>query len=93
MIDRLRVIFATVLFCISSYLVYDLFANGFSWVTLLISICGYLLIHYIWPKRTSQDSDWIDLLELVVDLPYRSIALALRSIGSLLRNGDVGIGL
>lgn len=91
--DVVRIIAATVIFAISTYLVYDLFANGFSWIVLLFCLGGYVLVHYIWPKNTSSDSSWFDLLELIVDLPFRSIAFAIRSIGRLLKSGDGDIGI
>jgi hypothetical protein len=93
--DELRVIVAIMVFSVSTYLVYDLFAAGFSWAVLLVCIGGYVLVHYIWPKKSSEDSNWYDILEILVDLPYRSIALAIRSIGKMLRNsdGDIGIDL
>lgn len=88
-----RVILAIVVFCISSYLVYDLFANGFSWAVLFFCISGYVLVHYIWPKRAFRDSGWYDVLEMVIDLPYRTIAVVLRSIGRIFRGGDGDIGV
>lgn len=90
---ELRVLFATILFTISSYLIYDLFANGFHWLVLLAAITGYLLIHFIWPKHASDESAWYDTLELIFDLPYRCIALFVRSIGKAFRNGDGDIGV
>lgn len=89
----LRVILATSLFCISTYLIYDLFAYGFSWTVLFFCIAGYLLVHFTWPKDYGIDSDWLEILEFVVDLPYRVIALALRSIGKAIRSSDNDIGI
>ena len=95
MMDVARVVIATFLFCVSSYLVYDLFALGFSWPVFFVCIGGYILVHYIWPKNSSNDSTWCDILELIVDLPYRSIAFAIRSIGRTLggKDGDIGLDL
>lgn len=93
--DEFRVALAIVIFSISSYLVYDLFAHGFDWIVLLLSIAGYLLVHYIWPRYSTGESAWYDPLEFIFDLPYRTIALLIRSLGKLLRNndGDIGIDL
>lgn len=93
--DLLRTIFATILFCTSSYLVYDLFTSGFDLIVLLFCIGGYLLSHYILPEKKPEAGDWFDILELVIDLPYRLIALSIRSIGRLIRSsdGDIGIDL
>ena len=93
--NEFRVFISVSLFCISSYLAYDLFANGFNLVVLVTCIFGYVLVHYIWPKHKDDDSAWYDLLEIVVDLPFRAMATLLRSIGRIAKsaNGDTGIDL
>jgi hypothetical protein len=93
--DLIRTIAATILFCTSTYLVYDLFANGFDLIVLLFCIGGYLFSHYILPEKKLGAGDWFDILELVIDLPYRMIAFLLSSLGRLLRgsDGDIGIDL
>lgn len=79
--DILRAISSIFIFSVSTYLVFDLFINGFNLVVFLVCICGYVLVHYLWPRKNDDESDWFDWLEVIVDLPYRSIALVLRSIG------------
>ncbi len=93
--DVFRAIIAIIIFSLSSYLVYDIFANGFNWAVLLFCIGGYIIVHFIWPKKSSGDSEWYDILEIIVDLPYRSIAFAIRSIGKVVKSsdGDIGIDL
>lgn len=91
--DELRVVIAIITFCISAYLGYDLFANGFSWPVLFLCCIGFLSVHYIWPRNSSNDSNWYDVLEIVIDLPYRAIAMTLRAIGRGLRSGDGDIGI
>ena len=90
--DSLRIILATVLFCLSAYLCCDLFANGFDWIVLAVATAGFFLTHIIWPKD-ARDEGWFDILEFIVDLPYRSIALFVRSLGRLFRDGDIGVDL
>lgn len=93
--DTFRVFAATGVFCLSSYLVYDLFAQGFSWPSLIFCAAGYLAVHYIWPKKRTDYGDWYDVLEELIDLPYRAMATAIRGIGKLFRHadGDTGIDL
>lgn len=93
--ETFRVIAATSVFCLSSYLVYDLFAQGFSWPTLIFCVAGYLAAHYIWPKKHTDNNGWYDVLEVLIDLPYRAVAMAIRGIGKLFRHadGDIGIDL
>ena len=85
---ELRVLAATILFTISSYLIYDLFANGFNWLVLLAVITGYLLVHFIWPKYSSPEGAWYDALDLIFYFPYRCIALLVRSKGKVFHSGD-----
>ncbi len=90
--DVIRGIVAVLIFCSSSYLVYDLLAVGFSWPVLLVCIGGFILAHYIWPKNIDSDNEWCDVVGFIVDLPYRSLALAIRSVGKVLKSdGDTGI--
>ncbi len=91
--DFLRELTSIIVFSISAYLVYDLIANGFNWVVLVVCLTGFVLVHYIWPKNSGHTGDWIDYIELIIDLPFRAIAFFLRSIGKLLRNKDADIGL
>ena len=91
--DIIRVIAATLLFCFSTYLIYDLFANGFSWIVLGFCVGGFVAAHYLWPKDHGIDFGLLDYMELVVDLPFRAMALAVRSIGRIFRHGDADIGI
>ncbi|WP_028865367.1 hypothetical protein [Psychromonas aquimarina] len=93
--NEFRVFLAVVIFFISTYLVFDLFANGFDWIVLVFALVGYILIHYIWPKDKESESVWYDLLEYVVDLPFRTMAYMIRLLGRIVRgsDGDIGIDL
>lgn len=93
--DDFRALLAIVIFFFSSYLVYDLIANGFSWSVLVACIIGFWIVHFIWPKNQSQESSWYDFLEIVIDLPYQAVAFSLRSVSRLVRgsDGDIGIDL
>ncbi|MCK7598619.1 hypothetical protein M0G74_15180 [Microbulbifer sp. CAU 1566] len=71
----------------SIYLVFDLFAQGFSLTVLAGTIVFYLLAYYTWPKKEKEsDSVWLDIAELIVELPFRLIASLLRGLGRLLSN-------
>lgn len=93
LMDDIRAALAITLFGISSYLVYDLFANGFSWLVLAALLAGYLLAHFIWPRKDNSEESWYDILEVFIDLPYRSIALFIRSIGRLWSRADADVDL
>ncbi len=89
--NKFRVVIAIMIFSVSSYLLYDLIANGFEWFVLFVVIGGYVLVHFAWPKSRADERAWYDVLEIIFDLPYRLIALLVRSIGRIFKDGDVGI--
>jgi intein/homing endonuclease len=86
-------VIAIFIFFVSSYLVYDLFSNGFNIFVLLGALIGYLIVHFIWPKNRNSESVWYDSLEFIFDLPYRTIALFLRGLFSWGRKGDIDVDL
>lgn len=90
--DYFRAFLSTCLFLFSSYLVYDLFANEFTWTVLGFCAGGYIGSYYLWPKDNDFDSQPLDYLEIIVELPFQSMALGIRSIGRLIRNADADIG-
>jgi len=93
--NEFRVFLSVVIFCICLYLIYDLFANGFSWITLAFSLFGFISIHFIWPKHKESESVWYEILEGVVDFPFQAMAFFIRSIARIFKNseGDIGIDL
>ncbi|MCP4321620.1 MAG: hypothetical protein GY787_07170 [Alteromonadales bacterium] len=91
--NEFRVFLATVVSIICSYLVFDLVINGFDWIVLTVIVIGFFSVHYIWPKNKESESVWYDLLEYVVDLPFRTIAYLVRSLGRIFKGADGDIGL
>lgn len=88
----IRYILAIACFCLGLYLVYDLFANGFDWMILLATIASFVIAHAIKPKADDHStSDFLDILDLVIELPFRSVALLIRSLGAVFRRGSDGI--
>ncbi len=77
----------------SSYFVFDLIFYDFDWLLLIASILGYVLAHYIWPPKFDDESHWYDLLEYVVDLPFRILITSIRGIGSVFKNSDSSFDL
>jgi len=88
---ELRVLLATGLFSTGAYLVYDLIAHGFDPAVLVGCIAGFALAHVVWPHDGHAEASWVDMLEWIVDLPYRAMALTLRSLGRLLRFTDADL--
>lgn len=79
--NELRVVLAVSVFLLSSYFLIDMLLLGFSLNLLLAVIVGYTASHYIWPRQFATQSTWYELLEWIVELPFRALALIVRSIG------------
>jgi hypothetical protein len=89
--DDFLAVVAIFIFCISGYLVFDLFYTGFSWAVLLSAIGGFSLVHAIWPKKHDEDSAWYDALEYIFYFSYRFTVACIRGI---VKGGDtVGFDL
>jgi len=86
-----RAALAVFVYCISLYLIYDLWANGFSIYIVLACLLGFVTAHYLWPKERSGESAWYEALELIIDLPFRTIAFSIRGLGRL--SGKDGVDL
>lgn len=78
--DLLRILLSICVFCISAYLAVDLFVYGFSLPVLLFCIGGFVLVHFLRPKKSSVDNGFYEIVDLVLDLPYRTIATIIRSM-------------
>ena len=91
--ELIRILLSICVFCISAYLAVDLFVYGFSLPVLLFCIGGFVLVHFLRPKKSSVDDGFYEIVDLVLDLPYRTIATIIRNIGRLFRDGDGGVDL
>lgn len=89
--NELRALLASGLFATGVYLIYDLLAHGFDLAVLIGCAAGFVLAHWVWPRDGSAEASWYDMLEWVVDMPYRAMALALRALGRLLRFTDADL--
>ncbi len=91
--NNFRVFLATSIFIMSSYFVFDLIFYGFDWLLLIVSLFGYVFAHYIWPPKHDNESNWYDLLEYVVELPFRILASIIRGLSGLIKNSDSSFDL
>lgn len=78
-------------YLMSTYFVIDLIIYTFDWILLLVSIVGFVFAHYLWPPKCDNESVWYDLLEIVIELPFRAMALFIRGLAKLFKHGDSGI--
>jgi hypothetical protein len=95
MINELRLLLAVLLFCLGIYLIWDLFVAGFDFIVLVSSIICFIAAHYVKPKSDDRDEPsavW-DLVDLIVDIPFRTISIFLRAISKPFKGDVDGIDL
>lgn len=86
--NHLRVFLSITLFIISAYFLIDIVIYSFDWLLLLLSIIGFCTAHYIWPAKHNDEQTWYDIFEIVIELPFRAIAMFFRGIGKFFKNSD-----
>ena len=95
MINELRFFLAVMLFCLGIYLVWDLFVAGFDFIVLLSSLFCFVAAHYIKPKSDDGDDSSVvfDILDFIVDIPFRAISIFLRAISKPFKGDADGFDL
>ena len=88
-----RAVLAIFFFCVSLYLIYDLWANTFDIFVLLACILGFAAAHYLWPKERDSENTWYDYLEFIIDLPFRTIAFTIRGLSRLFGKESVDVDI
>jgi len=91
--NNFRVLLSVAIFLLSSYFLFDLILFGFNWLLLVFSIIGFVGVHYLWPPKHDDESPWYDALELIIELPYRAMAMLVRGLGQVFKNADSGLNL
>jgi len=91
--NNFRVFLSISLFIISSYFIIDLIIYTIDWLLLLLSLIGFVCAHYLWPRKHDDESAWYDVLEVIIELPSRAIALFFRGLSKLVKNADSGLDL
>ncbi len=91
--SNFRVFLSISIFIISSYFIVDLVIYSFDWLLLFVSIIGFVCSHYLWPPKHEDESSWYDILEVVIELPFRAISLFIRGLGKVFKNSDSGLDL
>jgi membrane protein implicated in regulation of membrane protease activity len=95
--DFVRIVLSIAAFIIGFYLIVDLVVEGFDFAVLICAVVSFLLAHVLWPEHERKDDDklyLIDIIELVVQLPYNLVVTILRGIGRIAKDGgDTGLDL
>ena len=90
----LRMILAILVFLLGCYLIYDMVAQGFSWLVLAAVVTSFVVANLLWPKgRKENDAvenslEFVDVIEILITLPFRAFALFLRTIGRVGKDID-----
>lgn len=95
MIDEIRLFLAVLLFCLGGYLVWDLFAAGFDVIVLVSMLFCFILARYIKPKpgdRNESSAVW-DVLDFIVDIPFKAISIFLRAVSKPFKGDADGFDL
>jgi hypothetical protein len=90
--DAFRYLLALLLCLLGFYLIFDLFAHGFSSTVLLAMLGAFVAAHLVKPRRTDdQDANaLVEFLDLFVDWPFRLLSAGLRSLGRNAGSSDLG---
>ncbi|MFT5760811.1 MAG: putative membrane protein [Alteromonadaceae bacterium] len=84
----LREIIAVLAFVVGCVLLADLVSNGFNWTNLFIVVLCFVGAYIIWPsKKKGQRDDgnsFIDILEVLIELPVEIFLWLLKIIGRIL---------
>ncbi len=82
--EGIRACLALTLFVLGVYCLIELLISGFDPELLLAAVACLALAYWVLPKRREHAEDaywWVDLIELLVEFPYRAIALLFRGLG------------
>ena len=84
----LRAALALSSFMLGCYLILDLLLAGFSVWVLIVAVLAFVATHFLWPKGEELNSDVLDVIGDLIDLPYRLIALMLRGVVNIGKSAD-----
>jgi multisubunit Na+/H+ antiporter MnhE subunit len=95
--DLVRIILSIAVFIVGLYLIVDLVVQGFAFAVLVGAVVSFLLAHILWPELERKNDDklyLVDIIELVIQLPYNLLLTFLRGIGRIAKDGgDTGLDL
>ena len=92
MLNELRYFVALSCFCLGIYLIWDLINSGFDPIVLGATFLCFILAHLIKPNTENEKDSGLfwDIVDAILEVPYRSISLILRGLSRLLKHdGDL----
>jgi hypothetical protein len=87
--DTLRAVLATLALLAGIACLIHGFSGGPLWLCLGGTLLFFLLAYWLWPRGRWQDSPWLDVLEMLVELPVSLLLWLLRQLGRLFRDIDL----
>ncbi len=86
--ELLRMLLSTLAFTAGiACLVYGLTGDSLLPWLVGMALC-FLLAYWLWPRGRDAQSPWLDVLELLVELPVNAVLWLLRQFGRLFRDVD-----
>lgn len=79
------------MFMLGLYFFVDLFVNGFNTRVLFGFLISFLVSYFIWPKNHKIESDIVDFVGNVIEIPFRFLSWVFRGIVRLVRDTGDGI--
>lgn len=93
----LRELAAIIAFVMGVLLTAGLITDEFSWAYLLAATACFVISYGVWPsKRRGQrkeDNIFLDILEVIIELPVEALLWVFRILGRSFRGGDGGIDI
>lgn len=92
---KLRVLIATITFFVGAFFLIKLCLLPFVWMTLLIALVCFVFAYLMWPSKKKgqreEDNWFLDIMELMIELPAELFFWAFRVAGHLFRKSDLDI--
>jgi cytochrome b subunit of formate dehydrogenase len=89
---RLREFIAIILFLAGVFLAIRLCLEPFSGMTLVIALVCFVFAYVIWPSKKKgqreEDNWFLDIMEIMIELPLDLFLWTFRAAGHLVRKGD-----
>lgn len=88
----IRATTAILIFLLGIFFVVKLFTASFELTNLIIALVCFALAYFIWPSKKQgqrhEDNGFLDLIEILIELPAEIIFWVFRMLGHLFRKGD-----
>jgi len=92
---KLRELIAIITFLAGILLLIKLCLHPFVWVTLIVAIICFVFAYLMWPSKKKgqreEDNWFLDIMEIMIELPLELFLWTFRAAGHLVRKGDIDV--